>query len=482
MMASRLRTLFQRIFRFLRRSWRGVVLGIAKWLVVIFMVVVAFDVLLGGSGGPSARVFALFIFALFGVALVYWIVVPPRVRLDVPGLSERVEGSADGEAGADGETVPHGAAALRGWRERRERQQDYVKTVQVTRLDTTAAQLTVVNEAPVPVLRAEMALTLVREPEDGETPDEQVLAPARGQAFSIPARRRWPVTVSRTFDHVGIFRLRSTGIRVFGILGLLSRVRGPRGQWRVRVVPNIYRLMRGVPKDRKMSQSDLGIPDIPSDALDYDRVREYRPGDPLKTIHWNLVAHGGGELFTKLFEAATVSGVTLLIDPYGPSMPANRLDDAYHMYDTMLEGAFSLVEHARQADIAVRLRFVRRDGSLVDASWEGPAMLGWFVETVRRPAPRQDARDQSALAIRSLRNGRTGYVILATCQLTYESVRELIACHHAGVPLLVVHALPAHAVRDCELQQEYDARLREASIGVVDLTHGSQIVQEVALL
>ena len=109
-------------------------------------------------------------------------------------------------------------------------------------------------------------------------------------------------------------------------------------------------------------------------------------------------------------------------------------------------------------------------------------MLGWFVETARRPASGQDARDQSALAIRSLRNGRTGYVILATCQLTDESVRELIACHHAGVPLLVVHALPAHSVRDCELQQEYDARLREASIGVVDLTHGSQIVQEVALL
>ena len=481
MMASRLRALFQRIIRFLRRSWRAIALGIAKWLVVIFMVIVAVDVLLGGSGGPSARVFALFIFALFGVALVYWMVVPPRVRLDVPGLSERVGESADGEAGADGETVPHGAA-LSARSARHERQQDYVKTVQVTRLDTTAAQLTVVNEASVPVLRAEMALTLVREPEDGETPDEQVLAPARGQAFFIPARRRWPVVVSRTFDHVGIFRLRSTGIRVFGILGLLSRVRGPRGQWRVRVVPNIYRLTRGVPKDRKMSQSDLGIPDIPFDALDYDRVREYRPGDPLKTIHWNLVAHGGGELFTKLFEAATVSGVTLLVDPYGPSMPANRLDDAYHMYDTMLEGAFSLVEYALQADIAVRLRFVRRDGSLVDASWEGPAMLGWFVETARRPAPGQDAREQSPLAIRSLRSGRTGYVILATCQLTDESVRELIACHHAGVPLLVVHALPAHAVRDCELQQEYDARLREASIGVVDLTHGSQIVQEVALL
>ncbi len=480
MTASGVRSFFQRPLRFLQRSWRGIALGIAKWLTFLLMVVMAIELWANAGSGSPDCVFALFLFAVFAVALAYWIVVSPRVRLRIPGFDANADQQEAG--GADGGARPNArnAGDRHVARLSRKRQHDVVKTVQVSRLDTKAAGLVVANGAPVPVLRAQAAVTLTHEPEGGDASEDPMPTFVNGTEFAIPARSERPVAVASTFDHVGIFMLRCAGVRIYGLLGLLTRVCGPSGQWRVRVVPNIYRLTRGIPQKRKVSQSDLGIPDTPSDALDYDRVREYRPGDPLKTIHWNLVAHGTGDLYTKLFETATVSGVTLLVDPFGPQVSAGSPDAVYHMHDTMLEGAFSLVEHARQSDLACRLRFFDRSGKLVETGWHGMATLGWFVETAQRPAETQLARERGASAIRSLRNGRLGYTIYATCRLSDESVTELIACHHLGVPLLVVHALPARSARENASQRAYDNRLREASIDVIDLMDGSQIVREVA--
>ena len=442
-----------------RLTWRGVLRGIGKGLVVFLVAVEVLAGLLDPTMGPAMRVTAFFVIALFCASLAYLLLVARRVRLQLPGIDE---GLAEHLRNVGGATPS-----------------DEVATLEVVRLGTQAAHVTVVNDAPVPVLRAQTSITLAPEDTDGVAPEGMTAKMLVGPAFSLRARSQHTAAFTRAFSHVGIFQLESAGMRIFDLFGLFSRVCSAPGKWRVRVVPNIYRLSYGIPRDRVLMQESLGIPDSPADALDYDRVRDYRPGDPLKTIHWKIVAHSQGELYTKLFETPTITATTLTIDPFGPSTAGSDAEIAYHLHDTMLEGAFSLIEHAHENDIAGRLRFVRRDGTLVEAPWAGLATRSWFVETARRPQSTHGDATSSILAVQALRTVHEGYAIFATSCLTEESVEALIAAHHAGVPLLVVHALPRSGTLATS-QRTFDKRLRAASITVVALTDGTQIVREVS--
>lgn len=444
----------------LRRSWRSIAWGIAKAFAIIF---VAFEVIFGFMIDRAApRVNALFVTALFAASLAYLAFVSSRVRLHLPGIDVDGAEVVDDETGGD------------------DAPKDAVVTTQVTRLSSNATRVIIANDAPIPVLRAETSLELARESEDERVPADEVVKSEKGKPFSIPARGIYPTAISSVFDHVGIYWIDSAGVRVYDLLGLLSRVRGTSGRWRVRVVPNVYRLTRGIPRERRVTQESLGIPSSPADALDYDRVREYRPGDPLKTIHWKIVAHGQGELYTKLFESPTASTATMVVDPYGPETVDGSYDAALKLHDAMLEGGFSLMEHARENGIEGSLRFFDRAGSLVEARWDGPAMLGWFVETARRPSSTAEALGQSVAGIQTLRDGASGYVLFVTSGLTAESTKALIACRNAGVSLMVVHAICGSSARGYAGQHAYGERLKRASIAVIELEDGPRIVEEVA--
>ena len=452
------------------------VLRAARWLFLLFLgfMVVALSL----SRNPSERLMGLFVLALTGVSLAYLLFVSSRLTLDFPGINER-----DVEAGEGVETdgpeddhvnakSPHGLPRHKG-------PQGLRGTIQVVRLDAGAARVTVANNAPLPVLYARTALSIVQEDPEDAGSGKPAASLVLGEPFVVPAHASLPTSVSNVFGHVGIYTLDAAGVRMRDLTGLFSRTCGMRGLWRVRVVPNLYRLTQGIPRRRSVTQTSIGLPDTPSDTLDYDRVRDYRPGDPLKTIHWKLVAHGQGDLYTKLFETATVSSVTLLVDPTGPE-GSDTYEVARSQFDTMLEGGLSLMEHAREAGLRGSLRFVDRGGSLIETRWEGWATLGWFVEMVRRPSSAPDAASRGVAAIHSIRDDKSGYVIVATSCLTTESVRELIACHRFGVSLLVVHALPRSAGSDRQRQEFFDAQLRNASVDVIALTEGSQIIREVA--
>ena len=491
-----------KLLSWLRHSWRGIALRILRWLLIF---VLAVEVLAGFSGSDIVRrLNACFVVALCCVSLAYLHYVSSRVQLDLPGIGEHIMGPEGDAVSDDTKGARRGVTGRFAlWARRkaalRKGRQDDLLTLRVPRLSTEAARVDIANGARLPVLRAQTSIVLAYVPEDvdedeadgegtGGSKARGTGAPTResvrrfgGEPFSIPARSTLPTTLTNTFDHVGIFRLRSAGVRIYSLLGLFSRVCGSTGHWRVCVVPNVYRLQLGVLRQRKVAQTSLGIPRTPADALDYDRVRDYRPGDPLKTIHWKLVAHRQGELYTKLFETPTISSVTLLIDPYGPDARTSFSDAAFHLYDTLLEGGFSLIEHARENGVMGHLRFVSRTGSLLEADWPGPAILAWFVETAARPSTTPEARLQSIRAIQSLQRRQDGYAIVATGELTDQSVEELITCHLAGVALLVVHALPSPSSPEYKTQRFYDSFLREASIAVISLSDGPQIVREVTL-
>lgn len=471
----------RRFIRYFRRSLPRLVLGVLKALVILTVVAELASYLFGSTSGPDKHAVAMAVLSLLAVSFAYWIVVSSRVQLLIPGLEEGEVVSDDEESSEETHGAWGYAEVIRKMLPWKKRRQGTGGTIQVRRLSSTVSGIAVVNNSPLPIMRARTGLKLVREDDEAQGTDGSAEEIFVGSDFSVPAHGVRPLEVRDSFAHVGIFRLRSTGIRIWDLINLFSCVRGLRGSRRIRVVPNIYRLTRGIPYEREMQQDTLGVPDTPSDALDYSRVREYRPGDPLKIIHWKIVAHSQGELYTKLFETATLSAVTLILDAYGPEVSKYSGETAFRSYDTMLEGGFSLIEHARQSGLVAHMRFVNRNNSLVETSWEGPGTLGWFVETARRPSRDDIAVEKSILSIRSLRDAGAGYVIFATGGLTQRSVRELIACHQRGVSLLVVHALPGVSHSERSRQEAYDSQLRSASINVVALENGSQIIREVSM-
>lgn len=433
------------LIAYLRAHWLTMAGSLLRGLVLLSVVTLVVDGLFGQQSGRAARLNALIVATLCVVSAAYLLYVSGRVHLRLPGMELK-----------EGETA----------------------TVQVVRLSTDAARAVVANEAGLPVLRAQTTLTLSREGSgDARSASEATLF--AGESFSLGAHGERAAGLARTFDHVGIYRLESAGVRVYDLLGIASRTREAPGRWRVRVVPNIYRLAYGIPVDRMVSQDSLGIPSTPADALDYDRVRDYQPGDPLKTIHWKVVAHGQGELYTKLFETPTITSFTLALDPYGADVGLGDADVALHLHDTMLEGGLSLVEHAYENGIPGTLRYANQDDALVQVSWQGPGMRGTLVETALRPSQSAEASRLSLDLIRSLRTTRAGYAVFATSSLTQASVGALIACHHAGVPLLVVHALPGPMTAEGRRQRDFDRTLQKEAIAVAGIRDGSQIVREV---
>lgn len=461
------------------RNWRRTVVRSFKTIAVLLVVLLTLTLWATDGKSLTPRLTAILVTTTFVMSCAYLLIVAPKVHISFLDLDELIEKRAKDDPDKQLQVLLHKLQSMRKHNADKDGKLDSMLTLQVTRLDKSAALATVVNTSRLPVLHGELGFVLTSDEENNDALASQAAVSSTSVPFSLPARSSLPNATSNTFNHVGIFMLQSDGVRVFDLLGIFSYVSGPAGKWRVRVVPNIYRLARGIPESRKSSQLSEGIPDTPMDALDYDRVRDYRPGDSLRKIHWKLVAHRQGELYTKLFEDSRASSVTLLIDPYGPDLLPSSLDNTLHLHDTMLESGFSLIEHARENGLAGQLRFVNRAGSLVESGWEGQASLGWFVEVAKRPEQSQSAREQSAAAIQSLTGGSAGYVIFATSRLSERSVQALIASHHSGTPLLVVHAMPSYGKADISQQEAFDNRLRGASIDVISLTDGPQIIQKV---
>ncbi len=52
-------------------------------------------------------------------------------------------------------------------------------------------------------------------------------------------------------------------------------------------------------------------------------VRPYQPGDPLARIHWRASARTG-QLHSKVYEASSIAGLTLLVDFHRDSFEARH--------------------------------------------------------------------------------------------------------------------------------------------------------------
>jgi uncharacterized protein (DUF58 family) len=95
---------------------------------------------------------------------------------------------------------------------------------------------------------------------------------------------------------------------------------------------------------------------VASDDMDYANVREYRYGDPLKTIHWNLSARNPGVvMYTRLYEAYVNPSLIIVIDAYSPHLAPEEL---MSLFDGMVECAYALSKEAHEAGIDSEVHYI----------------------------------------------------------------------------------------------------------------------------
>lgn len=173
---------------------------------------------------------------------------------------------------------------------------------------------------------------------------------------SVGARQDLPLSFDATFAHLGMYECGIDHVVLYDFFGIFSK--------RVDV-------MHHDPVAVRPKKFDVGDPDlahvskqesmnlfrpIASDDQDYTGVREYRYGDSMKTVHWNLSGRDPQErLYTRLYEVYAEPGLAVIIDPYAPSY---ELEELRGTFDALIEAAASVSEAARAQGVDATVRYL----------------------------------------------------------------------------------------------------------------------------
>lgn len=186
-----------------------------------------------------------------------------------------------------------------------------------------------------------------------EMPATMTLMPFEKRDFRFQAR----------FDHVGSYTAGVSTIVIGDLLGLFSKRIENGEHHQVEVLPRLFDVSRAELANVSVQESNRAFQPLVTDDMDYAGVREYRWGDPLKTIHWKLSARADdSEYYTRLFETFSNPGLSIIIDPQSEEHDSETL---MFMFDALVESALSINDYAHQQGVDSAIAFPGEDGEAV---------------------------------------------------------------------------------------------------------------------
>lgn len=289
--------------------------------------------------------------------------------------------------------------------------------VECVRGSSNALSVHLGNAGVLPLVRLEATFSI----SDADGGDAETIS----SSMVLAGRESRDFALDVDFDHVGVYLAGLESVEVFDLLGLFSRTVRVGRRCSVRVVPRVQRIDRLGGSELVATDATRSVRTTISDDMDYAAVRDYRPGDPMKTVHWKMAARGDGHLYTKLFESQTNPGTTVLLDFYCTEPdPLRRAD----MYDTLLEAGWSIVAYARRVGIQTQLVYREREGSVRSTHANDSESMGALVGELPRLS---DAPSPGAAADMLLTEAHDpdacANLVLLTCELTKESVDALVS-------------------------------------------------------
>lgn len=274
-------------------------------------------------------------------------------------------------------------------------------------------------------------------------------------------------------------RMRKRGVH--RIDGLRVCATDPLGLWsfaRTYSVPSevlVYPRPQRIPNVLLTGAERFGYRDMPIAAargagVDFDGVREYAPGDPLRRMHWKSYARTG-RLNLVEFEESRAVNLTLALDV---QQGTNIGEDADTPFEVLIRAAASIAQLGIRQGASVRL--VAGDGA-------DPANAGGrgtdHLFTILSCLARAEATDPEPFAARLVE--RVGRVPAGTSLIAFTSTMDpellasLLYYTSAGAHTLLVYADPRSFAKTGRLPSpdEQATFLRSvASIGCVPLMVG----------
>ncbi len=176
-----------------------------------------------------------------------------------------------------------------------------------------------------------------------ELTGEETAIPVTGH---VPPRGRACWQIPMTAHHCGYLRLQVSSLRVYDLFGLLPRPTKRLAQEAVTVLPEMAELSLSVTVPPVAQADSLDYaPDRPGyDESEVFQLREYRPGDSLRAVHWKLSAKRQ-ELVLKEASLPVMRSIAVFLDKNTGSPTPDGLDQladqAASLCKTLCEAGFS---------------------------------------------------------------------------------------------------------------------------------------------
>lgn len=297
-------------------------------------------------------------------------------------------------------------------------------------------RITLSNRSWVPVARAEVVFFIsdIAGGYDAMTSIDVALAP----------REDLDLVFNATFAHLGRYTAGVDRVVLHDLLGLSQRTIQATYHDPIDVRPRIFDLenldLSSVAKEESLNV----FKPVVADDLDYSGVREYRPGDPLKTVHWNLSGRNPeGKLYTRLFEVYAEPGLVVILDPYAPDY---EMEDLMGAFDGLVESAASISAVAREMGVDAEVRYLDRDGAPASIHLGSAKDVDSLVHTMMPAAPASRSNDSDAALELLLREARApqgrGNVAFCTSRASSQAVEALTSIRNRRRNPLMFMAVP----------------------------------------
>lgn len=260
-------------------------------------------------------------------------------------------------------------------------------TASCERGESVALEVVLDNPTLIPITRVDLVFMI--------SDEVGGLDVAQSVRAAIGSKKALPLCFDATFAHLGRYRCGVNSVVLYDYFGLFSRRVEVKYHEPVLVRPRRFDVGNPDLAHVMQQESSKMFKPIVADDADYAGVREYRPGDPMKTVHWNLTSRDPQcRLYTRLYEAYSEPGLSIILDP---SAPAYGIEELRGVFDALVESAASISECARHQGVDTSVRYVRSDGAKASVQLGGMSDVEALVGSMKHICAQGDAPGDEAM-------------------------------------------------------------------------------------
>lgn len=172
--------------------------------------------------------------------------------------------------------------------------------------------------------------------------------------FIVKPREKIDIQLKMRLPHVGRFKASISKIKFYGFIDLLFLYKSVKWSNEVFVTPKIHSIENyEINTVNPIFSVDYNVPHKIKGG-EFNDVREYVPGDPIKNIHWKLSSHTGS-LITKIINTDAVNGISIYMDL--PYFSMENYHYAADIYDCILESSYAAAIYSLEREYAVNFIF-----------------------------------------------------------------------------------------------------------------------------